>query len=303
VKLSLAVFGLLCVLAVAALGMIRYNWLPWKKPRIWLVWAAIGAIVVVPWIGRNVILSGYPLYPSTIFPAPVRWKMAEEMALASGAAIRFWARSNNAAFPYTADFSWFHQWWNAFPFFARQAFIFGLGLLVVNQVAGLLLRRRGIPDLGATILSMIAITSIGFWFLNAPSYRHSGALIWIFLIAEMLVAFHLMVSAGWLKRQHIAAYAMILLITFWQPANQFSNNISRSYLITAPTEQALAEQAVPLSAYRQWVTNHGLVVNIPPEGIQECWNAPLPCTTAENFLPSLLTIKPGDLQSGFIRLK
>jgi len=303
VKLSLAIFGVLCILPVVAIGIRRYGWWPWIQPKIWLTWTATGAVLVIPWVARNVIMSGYPLYPNEAFPLPVQWKMSADYVYQAGRAIFIWAATNNAAFPYTADIVWFKQWWNAFPFFARQAFLLGLGLLVLNRGLTLLLRKRTLPDVGATVLSIISLLAIGFWFLMAPSYRHSGALLWIFLIAEILVTFRLLVGAGWITRQTIVAYSLVLLFALWQPANQFSNNFSRKLLLIAPTEQALAEIALPLSRYRQFETNHGLVVNIPPEGVQECWNAPLPCTTAANVLPSLRTLQEGSLQSGFWRSK
>ena len=303
VKLSLAVFGALCILPAVILGIVRYGWWPWKQPRLWWIWATCAALLILPWIGRNILISGYPLFPSAVLPIPVPWKMSHEIVLEAGRVIHVWAATNNAAFPYTADMVWFKQWWNAFPFFARQAFIFGLGLLVLNQIALFLLRKRGTVDLGATVLSMIAIVSIGFWFFMAPSYRHSGALIWIFLMSEILVAYRWLTGVGWAAQERALAFALVLLITFWQPANQFSNNISRKMLLIAPTEQALAEIVIPKDQYRQRETNSGLVINIPPEGIEECWNAPLPCTTAPNFLASLRLIENGEMQKGFMRSK
>lgn len=303
VKLSLAVFGALCILPTVIVGILRHDLWPWKQPRLWWTWVMCAALLILPWIGRNVIISGYPLFPSAILPLPVMWKMSHDIVLEAGRVIHVWAATNNAAFPYTADMVWFKQWWNAFPFFARQAFIFGLGLLVLNQIALSLTRKRGTIDQGAKVLSMIAIVSIGFWFFMAPSYRHSGALIWIFLTAEILFAYRWLIGVEWVTQERALAIALVLLITFWQPANQFSNNISRRMLLIAPTEQALAEKVISQDQYRQKETNSGLVVNIPPEGIEECWNAPLPCTTAPNFLTSLRLIENGEMQKGFMRSK
>lgn len=303
VKLSLAVFGALCILPAVWVGILRFGWWPWKQPRFWWIWSAIAALLILPWIGRNILISGYPLFPSAVLPLPVPWKMSHEIVLEAGRVIHVWAATNNASFPYTADAAWFEQWWNAFPFFARQAFIFGLALLVINQIALYLSRKRGVTDLGATILTMIAIVSIGFWFFMAPSYRHSGALIWIFLAAEILVTFRWLTGLAWVTQERAIAFAIVLLITFWQPANQFSNNISRKMLLIAPTEQELAENVIPQADYRQKETNFGMVINLPPEGTEECWNAPLPCTTAPNFLASLRLMEEGNLQEGFIRGK
>ena len=45
-----------------------------------VIGAAIGAMLLVgPWVGRNVTLNGYPLYPSKLFPLPVEWRVSGDV--------------------------------------------------------------------------------------------------------------------------------------------------------------------------------------------------------------------------------
>ncbi len=301
VKLSLGVFGLLCLLPVLILALLRYQLWPWRRLRLWAVWLGLASFLVIPWIVRNILISGYPLFPSSVLPMPVPWKMSINIVIDAALVIRKWAQTNNAAFHYTGDWFWFKQWWNVFPFFARQAFVFTLGLFFLNQLFFVILRKQAKWDQGAALISAISVPSIVFWFLMAPSYRHSGALLWIFLAAEILVTFRLLITAGWVTRPHLVAISLVLVMALWQSPNQFSNNLSMKLFLIPKTEQALAEKALPLSSYRQQVTDSGLVVIIPRDGTEECWNAPLPCTTKLNFSRRLHTLIPGDLQSGLSR--
>jgi hypothetical protein len=231
----------------------------------------------------------------------VPWSLPYSIPFEASRVIFIWAATNNGAFNYTGNWTWFTQWWHVFPFFARQAFIFTLGLFLLNQLLWLRLRGRVQRDWSATILSLIAVPSLVFWFFMAPSYRLSGSLIWIFFAAELMATFQWVTQAGWVTRPHLAALALVVVVSLWQSPNQFSNNISRRLLFLPPTEQQLDEAAHPLALYQQRVTDSGLAVYIPAPGVEECWNAPLPCTTAANFSPNIHTLKPGDLQSGFSR--
>lgn len=301
VKLSLGVFGVLCLLPVVALAVRRYQAWPWRSPRLWGGWIALGLALTLVWMARSVVISGYPLFPSPVLGFAVPWAMPLKLVLDAEAVIKIWAATNNAAFPYTADWTWFSQWWNAFPFFVRQAFVIALGLLALNLALWAFI-RRSIPQAGGpAVLAVISFISLVFWFNMAPSYRHSGALFWIFLVAQTLLTYRLVTAVGWVTRVDVAALALVLVMALWQSPNHFSNNLSRSLLLLPRSEPSLAAEKVPLSAYHQQVTDSGLEVNIPPDGIEECWNAPLPCTTKANFVPYLSTLRPGDLQSGFTR--
>lgn len=103
VKLSLAVFGALCILPAVSVGILRYGWWPWKQPRLWWTWGFSTALLILPWIGRNIIMSGYPLFPSAVLALPVPWKMSHDIVVEASRVIHVWAATNNAAFPYSAD--------------------------------------------------------------------------------------------------------------------------------------------------------------------------------------------------------
>lgn len=306
VKLSFAVFGVFILLVMAYVGVTRYHALPWRNPRMWLGWAGLACALLIPWLARSVVMSGYLAFPNTLIGFPVVWKIPAVLADAAQVVVKMWAVTVNGSIAYTGDITWFMQWWNLFPFFARQTFIFSLGLLALDVILLAALRARQkapntqpATDLGAAALVLIVAPSLVFWFLMGPSYRFSGALFWILFVAAVLFGFRLLVNTRLITRPELLAYSLVLVMSLWQSPNHFSNNLSRKMLFLAPTEQALAEQGQARASLRQRTTESGLVMNIPPEGDEVCWDAPLPCTTAANFLPGLRLLEPGNLQKGF----
>src|SRR5262249_28097338 len=55
--------------------------------------ATVGAIALLGsgvWMLRGIVLSGYPLYPSTLFAAPVDWVVPRDTVVAEAKLIRYW---------------------------------------------------------------------------------------------------------------------------------------------------------------------------------------------------------------------
>jgi hypothetical protein len=301
VKMSFSVFGALALLLVILVGLQRFQLLPWRSPRLWFGWAGLGVAFMLPWFFRNALMSGYLLFPSTTIALPVPWRIPPVLANEVQTVIRMWALTVNASLDYTADMAWFLNWWNYFPFFARQTFIFTLILAALSLIVLAVLRKQIRPDPAPAALALICIPALIFWFIMAPFYRFSGALLWIFFAAVLVFGFRMLIDARLVNRPELLAYTLVLVVSLWLSPNYFSNNLSRRLILIPPLEQVRAEQIVSRSRLQHWTTNDGMQVNIPPDGIQECWDAPLPCTTAEDFSVRLRQIQPGSLQKGFIR--
>ena len=91
---------------------------------------------------RSVVMSGYLAFPNTLIGFPVVWKIPAVLADAAQVVVKMWAVTVNGSIAYTGDITWFMQWWNLFPFFARQTFIFSLGLLALDVILLAALRAR-----------------------------------------------------------------------------------------------------------------------------------------------------------------
>ena len=299
VKLSFWVFGALTLI---------YTWIMWRgrrlphQPRrapVPLGWVGCVAGFLLPWIARNAMLSGYLFYPSPILPVNVPWKMPVYLIRDISLGITQWARSYSGQLPYTADLAWFLDWLRKFDFEPRLAFMATLALLVGIGLVTVTRRQAIAPRLDYGWLLAGLGVSVVAWFISAPVYRFSGAILWLGL------ALTLMWGYEWIEQAYsgqVARTAMVtaILVVLMVCPPAFSKNLSLSTLIHPRTEQAIAQEAQPSANLVGRVTESGSIVYTPTGALDElCWDAPLPCTTARDFLPNLQWIDPQGLQKGF----
>jgi hypothetical protein len=292
VKMSFAAYGGLALLATAAFL--------WFKNRAALPKAVgWGALLVAPWLARNVILSGYPLFPSTFLSLPVKWKMPSYLAEPVSSIISNWAYTRSDSIPYTADWEWFTRWLKPFVFEVKQTFAIALVLIVVSLILLALKRQWKAFDLRIGLLFLISSLSLVFWFVSAPDYRFSGAAFWVFFSAALLLTYDALTLSGAVHNRQGLVVIMLLAVFFVLSPNQFSKNISRKLLLMPVPEPQLAEEERSLAEMQTKTTNSGLVVNMPPGDGADCWDYPLPCVPFGDYLPTLRLIEPGNLAKGF----
>jgi hypothetical protein len=310
VKLSFGAFGLLLLLAVVVLWGRRFRQHArrhWKRP---LAWAGLCLVLVLPWVARNAVLSGYPLYPLAAFAMPAAWTMPDVLVGDVAPIITYWARTVSDSIPYTADLAWLSAWWARFPFVARQALFITLAASLLNLVLLARWWRQKFrpwgspkPHLGSAALWGISLLALVYWFALGPTYRFSGALIWVLLISALLFGFHLLAAGGRALPPLRPALAIVIVFSLWLSPNHLSNNLSRAWFFSPPPETQHAEgyQSAALAQERQ--TASGLTVYTPPGESSECLHIPLPCTPPADFLTTLRLIEPGNVQRGFSILR
>ncbi|NPV56877.1 MAG: hypothetical protein HPY76_09460 [Anaerolineae bacterium] len=299
-KLSFAFFALMVTLVVLALWWTRFRKQTVAPFKTMLGWAGLMLVWVAPWLARNVIMSGYLLYPSTFIALPVKWRMPGHLADGLTRIITLWARTDSDGIPYTGDLNWFITWAQRFPYIPRQALLIGVIVLLLVGVVYLL--GRGRLRLAGDLLAVIGI-SLGAgvsWFISAPDYRFSGALLFILMVSAFMLALYLPGASSWSDNQRAAAFGLLLLLVFYLSPNNFSNNLSRGQFLLPASESALAEAAQPASGMKQETTLSGLMVYLPSDAESaECWDYPLPCTPQPDYFNKLSLIDPHDMAKGF----
>jgi hypothetical protein len=294
VKLSFAAFG-----AALLTGMLAIGWRHGWARKSMLPWAGLGCAWVLPWVARNIVMSGYPLYPSALLGLPVAWRMPAHLISDISAGITEWARTYSGQIAYTGDLAWLGTWLLRFVYEPRQAFLISMALLAFLALAARLKWARQTLGGGAGLLMAASALSLVFWFFSAPTYRFSGAAFWT-LYAGAIIAAYRAVHAKWGERGAAAFSILFIIFLFYSLRNDFSKNISPGRLLTPVREDIIADQQQPLAGMETRTTLSGLEVYVPPESSPEtCWNAPLPCTTRNDYLERLSLLEPGDLGSGF----
>jgi hypothetical protein len=172
VKLSAAPVALL---AAAALGS---EWLAGHKRRFFEI-AACGLAIVLPFLARNVILSGYLVYP---FPAldlfSVDWKIAFERASSDQATVIAFGRRLTEETVATTPFSaWFPRWLSI-QTINRRAILF---LALLTPLVALAARfKPGKVWTGWLGMYM----GVLYWLFSAPDFRFGYG----FLVAALGLA-------------------------------------------------------------------------------------------------------------------
>jgi hypothetical protein len=254
-KLSFAPFGVLSlVLGALALGRLRLADLT--------VPAAAACALLLPWLATGVMLSGYPLYPSSFGAVPVDWRVPEAVANSDASWIAGWARQPGAdALASLQTWSWLGPWF-ALNFTAI------VPAAAVCLVALALTARTWRKFPREVLLAVPVGLSLVFWFASAPDPRFAGALLWLAAAIPALCARRLPSPRRWRSTAMILSSTVILqLPTIAIVALSIGLVLGQS-----PTEAAFPE---PQLATR--VTDSGLVVYMPTESDQ-AWEAPLPST-------------------------
>lgn len=147
----------------------------------------MGVSVILPWIIRNVIISGYLLYP---FPEldifNVEWKIPPEMAAIDAAEIKTWGRGlYNAALVNLPITDWFPNWFSeTLPTLGRLFIALDM-LCIISLIAAAVckpLRAAVLTPDNCLAIAAIAASYI-FWQFSAPLLRYGYAyiLLMIFL--------------------------------------------------------------------------------------------------------------------------
>ena len=299
VKLSFLVFGAALLIWLLAFWLNAKHHHANGQKNMPMIWGVVLSAWVIPWLARNVLMSGYLLYPSVVIFLPVQWKMPGFLANDISSVIAMWARTYSGTITDSADLAWLYTWILRFVYEPRQALI-NSGILLTGITGFFIATRKKIKIApGLFILMGVSVLSIIFWFFSAPTYRFSGATIWIFYVAVILAAFQVICDHWGLKAGSLFSI-LIIVFLFYSLRTNFSHNISPARLLMPINEHSIAEQKQPLSKMEQKTTNSGLVVYIPQaDNSEACWDAPLPCTTRNDYLQRLQLIVPQQLGSGF----
>jgi hypothetical protein len=289
-KLSLAVFGLLSVLTALAVVAVRYRSNQAYLAAALLVAVVTASLLLFPWLARGVVLSGYPLYPSTFAPAPVEWRVPEaamrrEMDYVIGLARRSDSNYVESAGSWDWVGPWFVlRWLEFFP-----PLVIGLAAPIAAWLSGR--REAGLPRAAWLSLLPCWLAIVG-WFFTVPWPRYISSLFWIAGAgAVALVLPSLRLPARSLLTALLCAVAVIPSFP------------GLTLLIRVPVAIVRGRWAgvddmpkVPLNVF---TTSSGLEVNIPANAEDLPWDAPLPSAPrAPDTDPRLRC--PGSLRRGFI---
>ena len=257
--------------------------------------SVLAAVLLGTWMTRGILLSGYPLFPSTALAMPVPWRMPTKEIIEFQQEIVRSARDPDAGLDTKKalkTWQWFAGWCERVSamrtHFAWPAQIGAAGaaaLLAASLCVPVL--RRNTRNLLLLAFPLVAYTVL--WFISAPDPRYFGSTMWIFAICPALTF-----ATGDLRigRSTVLAClggaAIPIFFLAWEYRWAWT----------------YAEERLPsyLTVETRPVTNpHGVAVWMNPNGFLT-YDAPLPSSWKDRPFLALLN-PPKGIAGGFKFLK
>jgi hypothetical protein len=261
--------------------------------RVVLRTVLLSAMVVAVWCLQSIILSGAPLYPSTIGYVHADWSVPREKIVDEANRILSWARQPQTHWSKVlGNSNWFEPWLlRVSKDLVNVVFpLTTAAILSMVTAAACRLNVGKRPSLLEWSISLPALVGLTYWFFSAPDPRFAAGMFFILALCSALLFFS-SVQSMIDRRKYVICIGVVFVLAnfhFW------------AYLMkhgTAMTSISVSGwQPVKTVALDRKVTSSGLSVYTPTTGDQ-CWDSPLPSTPY--FNPQLRLRNPRSMSSGF----
>ena len=274
--IKLSAGPMLLIVAAAAIIFLKN-----RKVTLLLALVLISTVSFFPFIARNIISSGYVVFPSTaIDVANVDWKYNQGLTIHEKKYITAYAKRPGVetkdeiiSAAKMSPLEWLPGWWQH-QSIADQAI---LCLFVLSILAGLLSLNKIIRSGFVPLFSLLTtLTGIIFWFINAPDPRFGfGQLLGFIGIVAYLI----------LKEKEIAVNRSILsavLVSFIVIITAYTGH---RFIKFFNGDQLLTPLGIEKTFYKTFECD-GFKINSPVDN-HDFGKIPIPCTdlTCENFSP------------------
>ena len=252
----------------------------------------VGLVVALPWLGRNVVLSGYAVYPlaASVGTVVADWAIPAPRPAADMAEIRLFALRPANDWWHAAGQTiaqWLPFWWQQQELADQRLLLLLLASLVL--VAGSLVwqRRTHWWRRGEYQLYGLLLLNCSWWFGVAPAIRFGYA----YVIGVAVVGFVLL-GQNWPVRWLRVGGWLLAIISFAFGLKDLGSEMKKPGMLTAhaiwpadyrPERTAVVKQLGPYPLYVGVHDGH-------------CGNSLLPCTDS---LYAGLQLRGATLQQGF----
>lgn len=247
---KIAPYGLLCVMGVYSVtlklttGLLllllikpAYALLKGRRYREIIRYFLLGLVVLVPWVIRTALISGYLLYP---FPAldvlDVDWKIDAAAAALDAAEIKTWGRGlNNAALAGLSVKDWFPGWFQTMlPGTGKLLILADMACIVILAGFAVYLiinaaRKENVCEMANRLLVLAAAAvSYLFWQLSAPLLRYGYAYVLLLItLTAGLVYQKIKRNGGFLY----GAVLLLLMVKIISLAGYMADTADKPYYI------------------------------------------------------------------------
>lgn len=250
----------------------------------------IGLFVMLPFLARNVIGTGYLLFPSSVPNFfQVDWKGKKDVVDFTQQYITAYARTNSNAFPGAVEKvvnmkvnEWLPTWWSLRSW-ADKTILLGIPILLVIN---LFYSRKTFRRMHGSLLVVFLFALVGsaFWFLKAPDPRFGFG--YLIPLAGSLLYFALGERMELFK---FSKAISIMMLIFSGVLGIYSIYRFKNFF---PTAAIIQPRGITMPAYTS-IDCNGIKFNRPIYEIP-CGNVPLPCVSdCDKFQPRGKKIEEG----------
>lgn len=225
---------------------------------------------------RGYILSGVPLFPSTVGAMwGLPWAMLPFNVEGEAIWIYSWARLPGALPSEVLDnWRWFKPWLENLSRFARILLLLDAFLIIANALI-LIQARNYRKNLGLYSLYVPLLSALTFWFFTAPDFRFLGAIpILLAALSGLLSLIHLC------ERPKFRSVVDLSNHVEYSRVYHFSLGLLTilifSYFLHPRSLTLRIAEPLPVAEVRLKTTNFGVKIDVAKDGL--CWANPLPCS-------------------------
>jgi len=247
--------------------------------------------VILPWVTRSIIMSGYPFYPVPIFPFTVEWRVplasvkaqiASIVSFARTPGILNWSKTLN-------DYSWLKFWWAQRCAFSFVSMFLPLYLAVLGLL-GMFCSRciNAKPVLGRKVYLFLlpAAINLVYWFFSAPSIRFCGATFFVLGMGILAAGiYELMRGEKYFGTNIIIAAHLFFCLSAFYSLPILKNSFGFMGFYDEPKPVVV-----------EFAAASGLKVYVPAKD-NKCFGCDLPCTPYPH--PGLSLHSPKAIRDGF----
>jgi hypothetical protein len=266
-----------------------------RKYQVIKPWLLITTVSIIPWIGANIMLSGYLLFPIGVSRVGfLDWAIPKAVVEGTAEFTKLWAKTCGHTEIYSKmnftelSFFWYEKqppvMKDFYHVFSYCVFI----LIIFFLVEAIRCKKLFIKNYGHSLfLFLICIAGTVFWFLNAPDFRFSAVfLIFCIILLAGLVIINLL---------KIKYFNYILLILGGWVYYEYYPNYPK--LTIAQIKEAMVKKidTFPVVELQQ---KQGIYV---PTKTDQCFDSSLPCTPEYEYVKGKIELRDkNNIGKGFI---
>lgn len=268
IKISAMVFA---VFSLAIMVPVALK-LTYRQRMIVVRLVAVLFVFIIIHFLRGYVLSGAPLFPSTVGALwTLPWSMLPENVLGEAVWIYSWARQpGGEPSAVLGNWNWLQPWLANLPKLAWIFFWSSMFFATVDAIMFTL--ARSTRSIGWIYLLYLPILcAIGFWFFTAPDFRFLGS------VPVLLMALTVFFVSQRIVRLNLKPFDLIAAYSRHLPnAVLFGVFVVLTYFIGLRSITFKIPEHLPVASTKLKVTNFGVQLFEATDGL--CWDSQLPCT-------------------------